>query len=712
MLIADVENYGASRKIIDILLSTGIKELYPPQEQAIQEGLLRESKSFVVASPTASGKTLIAEMASLKTIIEKYEKVIYLVPLRALAREKYDDFRKKYSSAGIKVVHSTGDYDSTDPFLGKADIIISTNEKMDSLIRHNVPWLNEVGLIVADEIHLLGDVTRGPTLEIVLTKLRSISPHVRIIALSATIPNGDEIAGWLDAHIVASNWRPVPLREGVFFNDAIIFNDGSVTWIERESSIEVMDMAVDTIRGSGQVLVFVNSRRSTETLARNGARYIRACLSEEDKAYLDKLSRKILSVTSEPTRICRKLSAVVRDGVAFHHAGVLPVHRRIIEDAFRANRMKMIVATTTLAMGLNLPSRRVIIRDWLRYESRRGMEPISTMEIKQMSGRAGRPGYDSYGEAVLVAKNRGDEKRLFDAYIKGRMEKVVSHLGEESALRSHILAIIAGEHVSRRDGLIDFLKGAFFTYQKGIEYLIPLVDDILEFLYDEGMIVDVRSGFRATLFGKRISDLYIDPLTGVILRDCLKRYSNGDVFSLCHMICHTPDMMVLKLRQKDIDEMISLFYDWQDKLLISESERFPTTEILAELKSAFLLVSWIDEESEDKIAEDFGVGPGDIRTMVELADWLLYSAGELCKIFIMKEVAKIISKLRVRISYGVKEELLELVTLKNIGRIRARSLYDGGYRTRKDIKKATIEELSAIKNIGTTVAMDIKSQVL
>ena len=711
MLLKDAERFGIPLNVIDILLSTGIKELYPPQVQAIKQGLFTTNKSFVIASPTASGKTLIAEIAFLKAILEEDSRAIYLVPLRALAREKYEEFRKKYSAKGIRISWSVGDYDRTDPFLGMADLIITTNEKMDSLMRHNVPWINEINLVIADEIHLLGDPWRGPTLEIVLTRLKAMSSRIQFIALSATIPNAGEIAEWLNAELVKSSWRPVPLREGVFFNGAAIFNDGSIIWIDEKSHNSAIDLAIDTIRGSGQALVFVNSRKSTEALARKTAQYTKSYLSQNDIQYLNILSKKIMELTPEPTKICNRLARVIKDGVAFHHAGILSTHRKVVEDAFRANKLKVIVATTTLAMGLNLPSRRVIIRDWWRYESRRGMEPIPVIEVKQMSGRAGRPGYDEYGEAIIIAKNKRDEKTLFEIYIKGEVEKIISHLGEESALRSHILAIIASGFVNTREGLIGFINEAFFAFQKGIKSVLPVVDNILEFLHREGMIVPVRTGLVATLFGKRISELYIDPWSGVILRDGLRKYEGEDPFILCHLISHTPDMMVLHIRQRDLDEMISTFYEYEPDLLIPEEERFPTDEILAEIKTASLLMKWIEEESEENITEHFGVGPGDIRTMVELSDWLLYAAAEIGKIFALKDVVKKTSKLRLRIAYGVKDELLDLVSLKGIGRIRARALYNHGYKSRRDIEKAPVEELSSIKGIGIAIAKDIKRQV-
>jgi len=194
------------------------------------------------------------------------------------------------------------------------------------------------------------------------------------------------------------------------------------------------------------------------------------------------------------------------------------------------------VATTTLAMGLNLPSRRVIIRDWWRYESGIGIKPIPTIEIKQMAGRAGRPGFDKYGESVIIARNKRYENYLFKNYIKGKPEKIDSQLANESALRTHILASITGAFTRNRAELMDFLGNTFFAYQKGTASLSAITDRIIEFLEEEGMIVSKRGNLLATRFGRRVSELYIDPLTGVLIRDALSEPKKKEAFSLLHML--------------------------------------------------------------------------------------------------------------------------------------------------------------------------------
>jgi helicase len=204
-----------------VLTKQGIKEFRPSQKKAIEAGLL-QGKNLLVCTPTASGKTLIAEMASVKAILEGKGKAIYIVPLVALASEKAKEFKRRYDGL-LKVALSVGDFDSSDPHLMDYDLIICTAEKLDSLIRHHAPWLRFVSTVVIDEVHLLNDVGRGPTLEILITLLKKLLPQVQLIGLSATIGNPEELAAWLGAALVKDDWRPVPLHKGVYFDSTIEF---------------------------------------------------------------------------------------------------------------------------------------------------------------------------------------------------------------------------------------------------------------------------------------------------------------------------------------------------------------------------------------------------------------------------------------------------------------------------------------------------------
>lgn len=204
--------------IYALLEKKSFKELRPSQTKSIDAGLF-ENKNLLVCTPTASGKTLVAELAALHSILNHHKKALYVVPLRALASEKYRQFKKEYPELHIGI--SSGEKDSTDKYLERYNLIVLTSEKLDSLLRHRTPWMSLVDTLIVDEIHLLGDQSRGPTLEVVITLLRSTIKHLQVIGLSATIGNAKEIADWLGAELVEDTWRPITLHQGVIVDNAI-----------------------------------------------------------------------------------------------------------------------------------------------------------------------------------------------------------------------------------------------------------------------------------------------------------------------------------------------------------------------------------------------------------------------------------------------------------------------------------------------------------
>jgi len=208
-------------KLYESIVNTGISELRPAQVKAVKAGLF-DGKNLLVCTPTASGKTLIAELAAVSAILNGKGKAVYIVPLKALATEKYKDFKQRYGSF-IKVGMSIGDVDSSDSYLADYDFIICTAEKLDSLIRHSASWVRLVSVVIVDEVHLLNDPNRGPTLEILLTILKQMLKNAQFIALSATIGNSEELAEWLDANLVLDTWRPVKLHKGIYYDNKVEF---------------------------------------------------------------------------------------------------------------------------------------------------------------------------------------------------------------------------------------------------------------------------------------------------------------------------------------------------------------------------------------------------------------------------------------------------------------------------------------------------------
>lgn len=699
-----VDELDVSDSVAEALMEAGYVNLHPPQAEAIPIAL--QGYNLVVAIPTASGKSLIGYVPALDMMVRKGKKVLYIVPLKALASEKKDDF-EKFSKLGIKAHLSTGDLDSDDKNLQDADIIVATSEKADSMIRHGSTWMEQVGLVIADEVHMIHDPGRGPTLEVILTKLMRRNRDLQIIALSATMSNAFDLAEWLHAKLVESDWRPIPLKEGVYYDGRIQFDDRTSRDVEPDGE-EIWGLVKQAILDGGQSLIFVNSRRSTEALA---VKYSKK-MSELAGRTLSQADEVLLEGDAESTATGRKLSSCVKCGIAFHNAGLTYRQRKYVEDNFRNGQIKCIVATPTLAAGINLPARRVIVRDTTRYETNYGNSPISVMEIKQMCGRAGRPGYDPYGEAVLVAKSETDKEHLMEDYVEHDTERLTSKLFNEKILRSHVLGLLATGDADSRDSIIDFLKETFFGTVSQLFGIESVVDGIVRSLVEEDMAKENGEDIRITSFGKRVSDLYIDPASASILREAVTKIDDDtENLPILLAAAMTPDVLGMYPKKADTDRLNAAGDEVWDHMLVDpeDIEDYDEEYFNSDLKVALLINDWIEETDEDTLTDTMGIGPGDIRSKIDMMDWIIYAMSEIAYMFNPSAIKKI-RPLMTRVRYGVKEELIDLVAFRGVGRNRARILFNHGIRSRSDIAAIDESELANIPKIGSVLASKMKDQ--
>jgi helicase len=680
-----------------IYLASGIRELYPPQADCVQTGML-EGKNLLVSLPTASGKTLIAEMA-MHFHIAKKGKCLYIVPLKALASEKFDEFEGK----GVRIGIATGDFDRRDDSLGRNDIIVATSEKVDSLLRNRARWIDDITLLVIDEIHLIDSENRGPTLEMVIAKLRHRNPAMQVIGLSATIGNPQLLAGWLGAELVTSTWRPVDLRQGVFWNNRIHFHEGDRQVRQVSKTFEDLNLCLDTIAEGGQCLVFVSSRRNAEAFAKRAAGAIKSD-EPELKACSDRLS------ATADTEMAKSLALCVAKGSAFHHAGLSREERRIVEEGFRKGLIKCISSTPTLAAGLNLPARRVIIRDYLRFTAGTGMQPIPASEYHQMAGRAGRPRLDPYGEAVLIAKDEGQVDELFDWYIDAPAEEVHSKIAEPTALYTHVLSLIASGFAGTRHELTAFMNRSFYVHEHRQGRLMQrAVDSALKFLVDAEMVLEVGEHLGATEFGSLVSRLYIDPRSAARIVTSLKEREDYADIGLLQLICSTPDMPRLYVRNTDRPQLERMIGEHEKELWIPvPPDEDEDEEYFRAIKTAMLLTDWTDELPDARICERYTVGPGDVYGMVESVNWLLHATAELSRMFAPAFHGQI-REYEICMKNGIRRELLPLVKLRGIGRVRARRLFNNNITSPDAVLAAGPETVTRI--IGKGVAEQIFAQL-
>jgi len=483
-------------------------------------------------------------------------------------------------------------------------------------------------------------------------------------------------------------------------------------------------LALETIEKNKQAIVFVPSRASAEKTAEDIAKIVKSAMPE--------LESGVLKGIGTPTTQCNRLAKCMKKGIAFHHAGLTNSQKDFIEESFKEGKVKIICATPTLAAGLSLPVFRVIVKSLKRYSGRWGMDWIQVLEYLQMAGRAGRPEYEKYGEAITIAKNDSEKEEIYQRYVCGKPEDIYSKLAVEPVLRTYLLSLISSNIIRDEKTMKYFFGKTFWAQQfKDMNKLESIMDRMLLLLEEWKFIVingkkedtgdfvsasNIGSNnktMKATLLGKRISELYLDPLTARHLIDCTARWHEKTTpFSLLQIVSNTIEMRPL-LRVKGSEQEIinGELLQRYEMLLMEEPSAFDFEydDFINSIKTSLFFDSWIDEKKEDFLLEKYGIRPGEIRVKLETADWLLYGTEELARVEGYKEVIKEIHKLRLRLKHGVKEELLPLLKIKGIGRARARKLHNNNIKDIGDLSKIDPTTLSQI--LGTAVSESVKKQL-
>ncbi len=479
--------------------------------------------------------------------------------------------------------------------------------------------------------------------------------------------------------------------------------------ISQRVSDPVVNIALDTLEKTKQALVFVSTKRSAEKVAEDISKK-----SPLKGSVLDKLSEDILGVLGKPTVQCERLAMCVKKGIAFHHAGLHSKQKELVEDAFRAGTIKIIGCTPTLAAGLDLPAFRAIIRDVKRYGAH-GMTNIPVLEFLQMAGRAGRPKYDTFGEAIVIVSTEHDKEHIIEHYLKGDPEDIQSKLAVEPVLRTYLLSLISSRIIKSKESVMEFFGRTFWAFQyKDVERMEKTVTRMLNLLIEWGFIQEVEEGYRATLIGKRVAELYVDPLTAHDFLIALDRASRITLKPLTwlHLVCNTLEMRpLLRVKQKEYDDVMQKYAVTESYLAQKEPSMFEPEydDWLNSFKTALMLEEWLEEKDEEYVLEHYDSRPGETRVKIENADWLLYAVHEIARLMQFQPLLKEIVKMRLRLKYGVKEELLPLIRLDGIGRARARKMFRAGIKDLGDIRKTSLEKLTDL--LGDKVAKSVKAQV-
>ncbi len=516
--------------------------------------------------------------------------------------------------------------------------------------------------------------------------------------------------------------------------------ENSKQWIKHIISDPVINIAKDTILKSRQLIVFVNTKRAAESQAEKIASKMTS------NQQLHELSEKILRVLPTPTKQCKRLARCVEKGTAFHHAGLHSKQRDIVEEGFRHKIIKVICATPTLAAGVDLPAFRVIVRDLKRYGGRWGMTDIPVLEFEQMSGRAGRPGKDPWGEAICIAKDESEAEKIVEQYFNGEPEEIYSKLAVEPVLRTYVLSLVAGGFVKDYDELHKFFRETFYAHQYGdLDKLRDIIDTVIEKLekwgflnagevhenHEEtkkedyhGFVSASRIGQRsdrtdakpleASRLGRRVSEMYLDPYTAHGLIVGLKRSGKKrkSTFAWLHLASSCFEMRpTIRAKASETEMLEEKFSLEEDALLYLQPSNYSEEyeEYMNIIKTAMLFEDWIEESSEEELLEKYDVRPGELHTKLEVMDWLVYATEELARLMSFHEQRSELIKLRVRLRNGAKEELLPLLKLRQVGRVRARLLFKNNVKDVAGLKNINAATLSQL--VGKAVAIKLKEQV-
>lgn len=685
----NMENLSNDIKTIINTAYPYIKEFNPAQKAVIESGYLEDKSNYIISIPTASGKTVLGILPALKTILNG-GKAVYAAPLLSIQNEKVKEF-KAFEEHGIKV----GKHPSN------SDLSVMVFESFDALTRFSWNVLREVDTLIIDEFHMIGEYSRGPTLESAITRAKIINPSLRIIALSATLKNIDEIEQWLDGKTVEHNYRPVPLNKEVL--DAEMFN----TKNKNDVIVKIVEKAIED---NSQALSFVSTRRFTESLATYVAKKIDKKTTKEQKHKFKQVADKLLEVPKKkgslPTTTCLKLAEAAEKGVVFHHAGLFNEQKEIIEDEFRNGNILMITATPSLMYGVNLPSKYVVIRDHTRWTSN-GPASIPVFDYEQMSGRAGRPQYDDVGYSYLVAKTMDEAFDLEARYVNGEIELTNSKLiDNKDAIYKQIIAQIASSLSKNLDDLNDFFGKTLYGFQMKNNPSMSMfaqdslnweLESALEFLLQNGIIRATPEGLKTTDFGNLIAKSNYAVETAVKIKEYVSTMEKLNPAEMIYALAETPDLPLISFKGRKSKDPV------RDKL--SECGLF-AVDIGNPEATAVSLIEWIDERNEYEIENAYNVYSASTRRSAYEASRLVKFAKNTLEVLGNYSNLKDMDYLSARLYYGVKEDIIPLVVgVKRLGRKRARLLM----KTFGDnLSEASEKELQKVEGIGSKLAGKVK----
>jgi replicative superfamily II helicase len=640
-------------------------EQFNPVQSRIMDFYNQDNNGLVAAS-TSAGKTVVAEMFLADEVRRRGGKGMFLAPLRALAREKITDWTDpKYHFSDLKISICTGDYRLTKERaseLNDANLIVMTSEMLSHRSRNHKSeqnnFLLDVGTLVVDESHLLTVPGRGDHLEVGLMKFTKINPNVRLVLLSATMPNVEEIAEWVSyslnqkqTFVLRSSYRPVPLT---------VHYEPYANDIRRYDLLEMekINKALDIIEWykDDKFLVFSHTKRTGELM---------------------KNELKSLGIDCE-----------------FHNADLDSAKRAKVEDRFKNDpKFRVIVATSTLAWGMNMPARRVII-----LGVHRGVDEVESHDILQMIGRSGRYGIDPMGDAYILVPE-SDVKKYKQKYAQSN--RIESQLLQKSGpiykvLAFHLVSEIFHGEIETTDDVHEWYKRSLAYFQnKSINDSI--VDGTLEILRKCGAIVEVDGKWQARTIGKVSSMFYMSPFDVADLyfnfKNLFDSKRQDDEYCLAMALGNIDSQRQIICSKAEKDEM-SLF--GSRARLVSAGKYLNDGAI----KAGFCYFNLLSGNNSQACASYQRNLQFDFNRLSQVLQALDSLSGQWNQTGWIKNLEE-------RIMHGVPAHLISLCKLSNIGKVRATKLYDAGIKTKDDFLKKEVGYLSKLLNMKADVLQQI-----
>ncbi|XP_057670465.1 DNA polymerase theta isoform X1 [Diorhabda carinulata] len=734
----ELASWGLPEAVLEKYKSRNLTTMFQWQVECLSQGNILNGSNLIYSAPTSAGKTLVAEILAAKMIFEQKKRVIFILPFVSIVREKMYYFQDLFESSGIRVDGFMGSYNPPGGY-NSVQFAICTIEKANSLINRLLEErkLKEVGAVLIDEIHLLGDSSRGYLLELLLTKLRYISIKenlsIQIIGMSATLPNLKQISKWLDAELFTTDFRPVPLKEQAHVCGEIydinmkLIRSLSILPELKTDCDNILQLCLETIKESCSVLIFCPTKNWCENLAQQIATgFFKIGSSQSDWGQLlrHQLDTNLIMELLEQLKYCPVglddiLHKTVSFGVAFHHAGLTMDERDIIEGAFRNGALRVLVATSTLSSGVNLPARRVIIRTPIFHG-----KPIDSLVYRQMIGRAGRMGKDTMGESFLICQKK--DFKIVKDLMSAVLPPVKSCLESEGKLKRAILEVIASGVATTPEDVKIFTESTLLAVEDDcLHELNNPIEEAVMFLQMNEFIrlqekEDGSQLYVSTSLGKACLSSSMSPDDGLSLftelekaRQCLVLETELHLiylvtpYSACYSWGNMDWMLYLDLWEKLPTNMkqVGKLVGIRESYIVNATRGIIQTntaklyhKLLVHKRFfiALALQDLVNEKPLSWVCQKFNCNRGMLQSLQQSSSSFAGMVTAFSKQLGWSNMELLISQFQERMQFGVSRDLLDLMHLPVLNGKMARALYNSGIET---IIQLANSEISSIENI-------------